>query len=530
MVFFLSIFSCTKDREWDNPWDPINGYPSWNPVNVKIQVNSFSSLTISWVYNSTIVPKGFKIDKRMNEGEWEFEHATIGFDQTAFVDNTVNLEQNIYSYRIYAYNDHEISTKIEVKVYTCIADIDGNYYQVVSIGSQVWLAENLRTTRYNDGTDIPLVTDNDAWANLSTDAYCWYNNDEETYGALYNWYAVNTEKLCPEGWYVPSDYEWFTLENFVDPTIDDPNAFGWRGTDCGYKLKSSSGWAMVWTGYGNGSNDYGFSALPAGYRGCTTGLFFDVNYWGVWWTASDAYETNAFEHEMNCYQSGVLRRHYEKQGGLSVRCIKGEPFNTITDIEGNVYRTIVIGTQEWMAQNLRTTKYNDGTDIPLVTSNETWANLSSDAYCWYNNDEETYGQAYGALYNWYAVNTDKLCPEGWHVPTDSDWFTLENFVDPTIDDPDAFGWRGTDCGYKLKSTSGWRDNGNGSDIHWFSAYPVGYRYLGDFYGDDEAAAWWVSGVEDGSNALERYLWYAYETINRSHWPKTDGISVRCVKD
>jgi len=96
-----------------------------------------------------------------------------------------------------------------------VKDFDGNYYNTIKIGNQIWMAENLKTTHYNDGTEIPIVTDKTEWLNLSTAAYCWYDNNDtiykNTYGALYNWYAVNTEKLCPVGWHVTSNAEWITL-------------------------------------------------------------------------------------------------------------------------------------------------------------------------------------------------------------------------------------------------------------------------------------------------------------------------------
>jgi hypothetical protein len=99
-------------------------------------------------------------------------------------------------------------------------------------------------------------------------------------------------------------------------------------------------------------------------------------------------------------------------------------YGSVNDIEGNIYKTIQIGTQTWMAENLKTTKYNDGKIIPLGTDIATWVDLTSPAYCWYLHDESTYKNTYGALYNWYATNTEKLCPIGWHIPADLDWTTL----------------------------------------------------------------------------------------------------------
>lgn len=138
-----------------------------------------------------------------------------------------------------------------------VKDIDGNKYKTIKIGTQIWLSENLKTTTYNDGTAIPLVKNYDAWAELSTQAYCWYNNDstnKEVYGALYNWYAVNTKKLCPEGWHVPSDEEWTELRTYLG---DKGNA--------GLALKESgtSHWKSP---NSDASNTTGFTGLPGGYR------------------------------------------------------------------------------------------------------------------------------------------------------------------------------------------------------------------------------------------------------------------------
>src|SRR5450759_4787246 len=99
-----------------------------------------------------------------------------------------------------------------------VKDIDGNVYKTVTIGKQVWMVENLKTTKYNDGITIPLVIDNTAWTDLITPKYSWFNNDianKEVYGALYNWYTVNTNKLCPKGWHIPTDEEWTTLTTYL---------------------------------------------------------------------------------------------------------------------------------------------------------------------------------------------------------------------------------------------------------------------------------------------------------------------------
>jgi uncharacterized protein (TIGR02145 family) len=132
---------------------------------------------------------------------------------------------------------------------------------------------------------------------------------------------------------------------------------------------------------------------------------------------------------------------------------KCEKDDEITDKDDNTYTAVTIGTQVWIIENLKTTKYNDGTTIPNITDNEVWANLTTPGYCWYDNDASTFKAIYGALYNWYAVNTGKLCPLGWHIPTRDDYTTLMLFLDTDGT------WDNNDAGGKLKETG---------TIHWLS--------------------------------------------------------------
>jgi len=210
---------------------------------------------------------------------------------------------------------------------------------------------------------------------------------------------------------------------------------------------------------------------------------------------------------------------------------------SITDLEGNVYKTVVFGKYEWMAENLRTTTYNNGTKIPNITGSINWTRLNSGAYCWYNNDESN-AQIYGALYNWYAVNTGKLCPDGWRVPNDLDWKFLEGYSDSRyhVGDKiwDTIGLRGFDIAVKLKSTSGWNGDGNGSDRFGFSALPAGERLSGDgrFFLLGFNGFWWTSNedtINDGK-AIYRSLIYAFDQMMRYTHDKTFGFSVRCIRN
>jgi len=207
---------------------------------------------------------------------------------------------------------------------------------------------------------------------------------------------------------------------------------------------------------------------------------------------------------------------------------------TITDIEGNVYKTVVIGKYQWMAENLKTTKYNNGLEIPNVTGSSAWLSLTSGAYCWYNNDKSN-AETYGALYNWYAVNTGNLCPVGWRVPSDEEWKYLEGFADSkyTIGDTiwnNSMG-RGLDVGQRLKATSGWGSEGNGTDNFGFAALPGGERISrARFFIMGSNGFWWSSTEFDSTSATYRCMIFCGEHMLRNRHPKTVGFSVRCIRN
>jgi uncharacterized protein (TIGR02145 family) len=197
--------------------------------------------------------------------------------------------------------------------YGTLTDQDGNIYKTVTIGTQTWMAENLRTTKYRDGTAIPNVTDNTAWFALTTGAYCTYNNTTKldsiaTFGRLYNWYAVNTGKLCPTGWHVPSDAEWTTLTTYLGGE-----------TIAGGKLKETG--TMHCSSANTGAtNETGFTALSGGVRYYVA--FINIVYTGYWWSATEDDARNAWCRNMYDNNSFVLRDSGIKEFGLSVRCVK----------------------------------------------------------------------------------------------------------------------------------------------------------------------------------------------------------------
>jgi uncharacterized protein (TIGR02145 family) len=194
-----------------------------------------------------------------------------------------------------------------------LKDYDGNVYHIVAIGSQTWMVENFKCTHYNDGSEIQLVEDNNVWGSLTTPAYCWYNNDisnKTTYGALYNWYAVNTGKLCPAGWHVPSDADWQVLINYL----------GADTATIGGKLKEAgtAHWAPPNTGATNSS---GFTALPGGSH-YTNGSFYYNGKYGWYWSTTESSATEAMHPYLVYNSSSITRKPGSKSIGFSVRCLK----------------------------------------------------------------------------------------------------------------------------------------------------------------------------------------------------------------
>jgi uncharacterized protein (TIGR02145 family) len=205
---------------------------------------------------------------------------------------------------------------------------------------------------------------------------------------------------------------------------------------------------------------------------------------------------------------------------------------SITDIEGNEYPVMKIGTQLWMAENLKTTKFNDGSVIENITDNYGWADLVTPAYSWYNNDMNTNKPKYGAFYNWYTVNTGKLCPSGWHVPSDSEYKTLEKYLGMTQEQADNLGRRGTDQGSQMKSKFGWLDNGNGINTSGFKALPGGVRNhsTGAFMNEGFVTGFWSSTENNQEQAFYRYLSGDQNTVGRDFLIKSAGKYIRCIKD
>ena len=206
-----------------------------------------------------------------------------------------------------------------------VSDAEGNEYTTVKIGDQWWMAENLRTSQYNNGNVIPTGFSNIDWEYAAVGAYSIYNNStdhDSTYGKLYNWKAVTDSRgICPVGWRIPSDEDWKTLEMHLGMTADQANAGGWRGTDEGGKLKvvGTEFWNEPNTG---ATNDSGFSALPGGAR-TYLGEYIFLNEWAYFWSSTYQTENYSSWYRVLAYNEARVFRFYNQQNtGMSVRCMK----------------------------------------------------------------------------------------------------------------------------------------------------------------------------------------------------------------
>jgi uncharacterized protein (TIGR02145 family) len=335
---------------------------------------------------------------------------------------------------------------------------------------------------------------------------CYNNNTTNctTYGRLYNWATART--ACPSGWHLPSDAEWTTLTDFVG-----------GHTTAGTKLKTKSGWNDYNGKSSNGTDAYGFAALPGG-NGYSNDGFDGIGNDGYWWSSTEYDANYAYDRDMG-YGEGVYYGSYYKGELFSVRCLQGastppssssQPSsssiapsssssiastgNTFTDSrDGQSYKWVKIGTQTWMAQNL---SYN-----------------ANGSVC-HNNNCTTYGR----LYNGSTVMT--VCPSGWHLPSDAEWATLENFV----------GGSAT-AGTKLKAKSGW--NSNGTDDYGFAALPGGLGVID--IGTSNASlisvgssGYWWSATEVNSDGLVIRSIYNEDVLS-TNYHKTHWLSVRCLQ-
>jgi uncharacterized protein (TIGR02145 family) len=289
------------------------------------------------------------------------------------------------------------------------------------------------------------------------------------------------------------------------------------GAQCGGVITSDNGLQITSRGFVWSTSENPTTSNNSGMTNVGTGsgeFFSDIS--GL--TPNTTYYVRAYATNGAGTAYGENRSFTTETGGGT---------GTVTDIDGNVYPTIIIGTQEWMAENLKVTHYRNGDAIPNVTGNTQWRDLTFGAYCWYDNDIG-WKDVYGALYNWYAVvDSRELCPAGWHVPTDAEWIILINILEGQ-----------TFAGVKMKSTRTEPDdhprwnlpNTGATNESGFLGLPGGTRSNGTFNVIGLVGQFWGSSESSSSNAWLRGLYYNYSNVSAFTDYKHSGFSVRCIRD
>ena len=465
--------------------------------------------------------------------------------------------------------------------------LDGYTYDVVQIGDQCWFAENLRTGLYANGDSVPNVEAQDDWVAMGSNGMgAWaspYGDPENVavHGRQYNFLAVRDGRnLCPSGWVVPSDADWQELESFLGMPDSLLGVQGFRGTDEGTRLKATPNHpAAPW----DGTDEVGFTMLESGHR---TSEGWWLSPMGLYWT-STPWSPGAGIYRMCVSDNSMVRRtNSGNNASGGIRCIQAEdscydpdgdgicPEEEIggcTDpeaenydaaateddgscdlcilnscesptLDGYTYEVVQIGDQCWFAENLRTSVYSTGSEIPSGLSHEEWASTTEDAVAVYGEGDEECGsyapnidacdeqqslEAYGRLYNWYAVQNDQgLCPVGWSVPTDDEWAELESHVA-------SQGFEGEE-GTALKATAGYANGGNGTDDFGFSAVPGGYRRptVGWFSLAGLSGGMWTSSIDAANvtNGLIRSVSSDSSSITTFSRSPRHGFYVRCILD
>ena len=502
------------------PDQPSSPYPEDGAENQSIEVE------LSWTCTD---PEGDPLTYDIYFGT-EATPPQVAAGQTELTYDPGTLESHIeYFWKIVAHDDHSNTT--EGPVWSFITEVacgvpftdprDGQTYNTALIGVQCWMAENLNVGTIINGSQ-------NQQNNGTIEKYCYDNSSANcnNYGGLYQWNEMmqyittpGVQGICPAGWHIPTDAEWKILEGTVDDNYPVGHAVwdntGWRGSNAGYNLKSASNW--------NGNDMFGFSALPGGIRS-NDGSFGGFGGYAYFYSSSPS-GSNAWIRALSSSYTMVYRDVYNQAAGFSVRCLKDQQWqcgNPITDPrDQQIYGTVEIGEQCWIAENLNIGEMINGTE-------EMTDNSVIEKYCYGNNP--AYCDEYGGLYQWNEMmeytttpGVQGICPGGWHLPTDGEWTTLTDFLGGE-----------SVAGGKMKETgtTHWNSPNTGAtNESGFTALPGGNRHAnGGFLNLGDGGLFWSSTENYTDSAWYWTLYYNNDGVSRNHVTESCGFSSRCLQD
>lgn len=324
LFVILILFASCEERDWDNPFDPECPKELFTPANFAAKQEG-TVIKLTWSQSNSQI-SGFAIERSADGGATWSSVANLSKTELTWSDNYLPGGKE-YKYKLTAKagnnsSNHLISQVTLVYVMNIpgptVTDIEGNSYKSVRIGSQTWMAENLKVKKYKDGTAIPNITNTSSWAGLTTGAYCYFSNSSvngSIYGGLYNFFAVvDNRGLCPTGWHVPSDSEWMILRDYLGGE-----------NIAGGKLKETG--ITHWQSPNSGAdNSSGFTAFAGSWRGGDGAFYYYVGHAGWWWTSTTVSTNDSWLYCIACDNSNLSRfsnnPYFHKNAGLSIRCIQ----------------------------------------------------------------------------------------------------------------------------------------------------------------------------------------------------------------
>ena len=504
MFVFSSLLLITcNDKKFTNPWDENSNLnpDDWRPKNLTIENVSITEKKLIWTYEDRNI-EGFKIERRISSGIWDASFPILNKDIRSFADTTVIPDSSFtYEYRLFAFAGNNQSNGVTKAIK--IVFPSPSALQVIANNETTATLSWQDNSNGEEGFLIERSIDNINWefiTSTTANSVTFLDNNFPIFEKVY--YRISA---FLDNYHSAFDETFISRIPLVQTSeitnIDQTSA------TCGGNIISEGGLPLTargvcWSTLINPdlTNSITTNDTESGnFTGTITGLFPLTTYF------------------VRAYATNIVGTIFGEN--MSFTTLYG-----VTDFDGNVYATVIIGTQEWMTENLKVKHYSNGDIVPNIANYSQWADLSTGAYCWYSNDEVTYRETYGALYNYYAVaDSRNLCPTGYHIPSDNEWIMLINYLDG-----------GSVAGGKMKETGTvhWQSPNTGAtNESGFIGLPGGYRdYDGTFFSIGASAYWWSSTEDPTNNVWFRNLSSDNANVYRNYGNKKGGLSLRCVRD